>query len=520
MLPLQIVMAMADVTGRVALPAALLGLSRGATDPALAAALVATGASMVRSFASSRAARHSLIATWGRAVEATRARPFAGMPRRREDEDSVAALLEGIHAHTISSLIVPQVVGLALALAVVAVASFVLLGVATTLAGATLLGVLAGLVALLGRGLRRAQSDAWTDLGHLAREMRVLVEGAIELRATGREAGIGERVVRYARDMAGHEARAAAARARLAVLPASLALVAVAAPLRAGIARVHEALGGGRLFETTIVGGTAVVLAVAAARLWEQWNSTDAARAHYRAYTSASSVAPDAKDPPPTGSLAEVPLRFEGVGHDYEGSGRSTPEPFDLDWPPRSGLAIVGPNGCGKTTVLLALLGVLTPSRGRIVVGGVAADRIDRRALGGRVAYVPQDPLLVPGESIAWHVRLHEDDPPADDAIDAALTRTGLMQTLASRARARGLAVRDLPASELSGGERRRVSLARALARERELYVLDEPEAGLDVEARQQLREILEELTGRARVVVVAHDPATIPGAFRLCELP
>jgi ABC-type multidrug transport system ATPase subunit len=133
---------------------------------------------------------------------------------------------------------------------------------------------------------------------------------------------------------------------------------------------------------------------------------------------------------------------------------------------------------------------------------------------------VPSQSGRSPGESLAWHCRLHATEPPADTEIDASLDRVGLSAALASRARARGVAVRELPAGELSGGERRRLALARALARPRELYVLDEPEAGLDADARRQLVETLGDLASRARVVLVAHDRDAIPPGFRVVDMP
>jgi iron complex transport system ATP-binding protein len=135
-------------------------------------------------------------------------------------------------------------------------------------------------------------------------------------------------------------------------------------------------------------------------------------------------------------------------------------------------VGLLGPNGAGKTTLMRAALG-LQPSEGRVTLGGAALDRLPARERAMRAAYVPQD------RSIAWPVsvetvvglgRLPHRAPPAADraAIDAALAAMELEP------------LRDRPATELSGGERARALVARALAQDAPLVVADEPTAGLD----------------------------------------
>ena len=303
-------------------------------------------------------------------------------------------------------------------------------------------------------------------------------------------------------------------------MPAALAVLAVAGPSRAGVDVVVRALGGPRLFEASILGAAAIAVALAAARVAEEVTSTQPRRARFRAFVAAGERRGEVRlTPPPSASLADVPIAYAGFGHAWSADGKLTPAALDLVLPPRAGVALVGPNGSGKTTAALALLGVVAPTTGSVTIDGRPAHGVDRRGLGSRVGYVPQDPLLVPGESIAWHCRLHEEDEVADDVVDRALDRVGLLAILTSRARARGLAPRDVPAGELSGGERRRLALARAILRPRVLYVLDEPEAALDTEARHDLVALLGELVTSARVVLIAHDSTAIPPGFVVVRL-
>jgi ABC-type sulfate/molybdate transport systems ATPase subunit/ABC-type sulfate transport system permease component len=156
-------------------------------------------------------------------------------------------------------------------------------------------------------------------------------------------------------------------------------------------------------------------------------------------------------------------------------------------------LAVLGPSGAGKSMALRALAGLLPVTAGSVRLGDrdVTALPPDRRGIG----YLPQDPALIPHLTVAEQVTFGRG---ADRAVAAYwLERFGLAALAGRRA------------DQLSGGQRRRVALARALAREPDLLLLDEPFAGLDAPVRDDLRWELRRLqrdTGIA-TVVVTHDP-------------
>jgi len=153
-------------------------------------------------------------------------------------------------------------------------------------------------------------------------------------------------------------------------------------------------------------------------------------------------------------------------------------------------LAVSGPNGSGKTTFASVITGVLPPTEGLVLVGGVPSDRIERDA----IALVPQDPVLIESLSVAESVRLVAPEA-SDDAVKAMLARLGLDKPL------------DRKTGELSKGERRRIAIARALIKDPKLLVLDEPDTWLDVEGRRVLGEILASESGKRAIVIVSHRP-------------
>jgi ATP-binding cassette subfamily C protein CydD len=187
-------------------------------------------------------------------------------------------------------------------------------------------------------------------------------------------------------------------------------------------------------------------------------------------------------------------------------AGRSTPalEGFDLDLWPGEVVALTGPSGAGKSTVLAALLGFVVPEQGVIVAAGSAADEFDPALWRRQFAWVPQRPGLLAG-TIADNVRLGRASA-SDDDVRRALDAAGAAELEL------GTAVGE-QGKLLSGGQRRRVALARALVTDAPVLLLDEPTAGLDADAEAAVVANLR-ATGRT-VLLVAHRPALITAADR-----
>lgn len=217
---------------------------------------------------------------------------------------------------------------------------------------------------------------------------------------------------------------------------------------------------------------------------------------------------------PAAGDRTDVPdlrvtsLHLHDVTVRYPDRAIPALEGFDLDLWPGEVVALAGPSGAGKSTVLAAVLGFVVPERGVIVAGGSAADEFVPALWRRQFAWVPQRPGLRAG-SIADNVRLGR--PAAtDEQVRAALTAAGAADLdLAAPVGEQG--------QLLSGGQRRRVALARALLTEAPVLLLDEPTAGLDAAAEAAVVSSLR-ATGRT-VLLVAHRPALIAAADRVVEV-
>lgn len=176
--------------------------------------------------------------------------------------------------------------------------------------------------------------------------------------------------------------------------------------------------------------------------------------------------------------------------------------------------AIAGPNGAGKSTLLRVLAGLRAPDAGRVEADGTDMAQLDRRARGRRIAYLPQDRMVhwpLKARAVVALGRLphgagsgrgeSEDD---RRLIDAALRATD------------SSALADRKISELSGGERARVLIARALAQDAGILLADEPAAGLDPGHALALFETFRRLAAEGRTVIVAlHDLSL---ALRYCS--
>lgn len=197
--------------------------------------------------------------------------------------------------------------------------------------------------------------------------------------------------------------------------------------------------------------------------------------------------------------------------HDLTVSYQKKPVLWDVDFDIPEGklIAVVGPNGAGKSTLIKAIMGLLEPVSGHVLIYGKPLDEQRQR-----IGYVPQR------ETVDWdfpinvmdlvvmgrysHLKIFQRPSKKDREIaEKALEQVGMLP----------YAKRQI--SQLSGGQQQRVFLARALAQDADIYFMDEPFAGVDASTESAILELLRELRSAGKtVIVVHHDLQTVSDYF------
>jgi ABC-type multidrug transport system fused ATPase/permease subunit len=176
--------------------------------------------------------------------------------------------------------------------------------------------------------------------------------------------------------------------------------------------------------------------------------------------------------------------------------GRVVVRGIDLQVAPGQVVGLLGASGSGKSTLLRACVRLVDIDDGTIALDGEDVMMLDARVLRRRVGLVAQTPVMLPG-TVADNLRYGVDDLPPD-ALHAALDDAGLTSRFAERV-----------AADLSGGERARVALARALTRGPRLLLLDEPTSALDHDAAEHIGATLRRLgEGGLGICLATHDLA------------
>ena len=395
---------------------------------------------------------------------------------------------------------------LAGAVAIVLPAGALVLVVAMLIAGL----LLPALAARAGRrsGLREAPARA-----QLSAELVELVSGAAELAVYGREQQWAERIEAADSKLAATERPGAwisgvTSGAGVAIGGAAMIAVAAIGVQATAAGQLDGVLLAGIVFLTIGAFEAVVGLPDAAQRL------TACAQAAARLEGVTEAPIPVSDPPAPIPVPSDGSLSFEDVSVRFEGREQAALSCVSAALAPGSRIALVGASGAGKTTLASCAVRFLDPSSGRVTLGGVDIRELSQDALRSAIRLVSQEAYLFT-TTIAQNVRLAAPEA-SDDQITAALSRAGLGAWIASLPEGIETLVGE-EGTEVSGGQRGRIALARGLIAPSQIVILDEPTANLDAAgARELLSAIGSERSDRRAMMVITH---TVDGLEEFDEI-
>jgi ATP-binding cassette subfamily C protein CydC len=317
-----------------------------------------------------------------------------------------------------------------------------------------------------------------------------------------------------------HDAAARTAERRLTQLDRRAATMASGSAMLAAAGAL--AIGGQMALEEAITPAAAAIAVFAALALAEALAPLHRGIAEIgRMRDAAARLAPtlEARQDlrSSVGHVGEVEpgLSLRGVSVAAPGSATALIQPIDLHVAPGEMVALTGKSGHGKSTLLNAISGLSLPLSGTILLDGSAPDDLSEGTLRARLGYLPQASRLVSG-TIRSNLRLAAPDV-TDDQMQTLLTDLGLWPALAPRG---GL---DMALGEggtgLSGGEARRVALARVILRHPAILLLDEPTEGLDPNSANGVLATITSHLPNAAVLLATHRDTDISACDRKLTL-
>lgn len=206
-------------------------------------------------------------------------------------------------------------------------------------------------------------------------------------------------------------------------------------------------------------------------------------------------------------------IEFDGVRFRYEGADRDALRGVDLRIAHGEFIAIVGPNGCGKTTLASLLVRLFDPTEGSVRIDGAEIAGVSLSSLRGQIGVVPQEPLLIRA-TIRDNVTLGMDGVP-EERLARALTLAHAEGFVAALPQGANMMLGE-GGTGLSGGQRQRLAIARALVRDPSVLILDEATSQIDAESEAQIAAAIDDFRAGRTVIAIAHRLSTVRSADRI----
>jgi len=227
---------------------------------------------------------------------------------------------------------------------------------------------------------------------------------------------------------------------------------------------------------------------------------------------------PEVTDRPGARDLgrAQGRVQLDGVGYTHPGAGRPVLSDVDLSLRPGEVVALTGPSGGGKSTLVRLLPRFADPAVGRVLLDGIDLRDLTLDSVRGNIGYLQQETLLF-DRTVAENIAFGRPGSSREDIEQAARTARahefiqGLSDGYETRVGSRG--------GKLSGGQRRRIEVARTLLRDTPVVVLDEPTTGLDGPEATRVAESLRVLLEGRTALVATHDPHLLAVADRIVRV-
>lgn len=377
--------------------------------------------------------------------------------------------------------------------------------------------ILGGVLRKFGKRISRGSGRTMKAYEDMLRNSNEALQGLRGVKTATAERAARRRFGRANKDLVMQDRAVRLARAISSPLIEALAIIAVAA---LALLAAHEIIQGRMQFDRFLLALASIGFAADALRpLTSLFNDIQAASAPAQRVAELLAIPAEGmreRDLPPLprhGASTGAVIAFDRVRYRYEGAERDAVRDVSLTIRHGEFVAIVGPNGCGKTTLASMLVRLFDPSEGSIRIDNIDIQAASLSSLRRQVGVVAQDPLLVRG-SIRENVTLGLDHA-TDAEIERAMRLAHAWQFVA--ALPTGL---DHQLGEggtgLSGGQRQRIAIARALVRDPSVLVLDEATSQIDAESEAQIAAAIDDFRRGRTVIAIAHRLSTVRTADRI----